>query len=35
MTRYIDAERYKKKLINWMKDCDQDDEEPIIGTCSR
>ena len=29
MTRYIDAERYKKKLLNWVKDCDQEDTEQV------
>ena len=29
MNRYIDAERYKKKLLNWVKDCDQDDAEQV------
>lgn len=29
MTRYIDAERYKKKLLNWAKDCDKEDPEQM------
>ena len=29
MARYIDAERYKKKLLNWVKDCDREDTEQV------
>lgn len=29
MTIYIDAKRYKKKLLNWAKDCDQDDADQV------
>ena len=29
MTRYIDADKYKKKLLNWSKDCDKEDPEQV------
>jgi DNA-directed RNA polymerase subunit RPC12/RpoP len=29
MTRYIDAYKYKKRLLDWAKDCDQEDPEQV------